>query len=291
VTPTVSVVIVTYNSRQHVPALLDSLQKHTSREECEVVAVDNRSIDGTADLIACEYPWVRLMRAARNAGLSAGVNAGVAESRGEFITVLNPDVRFDRDVLSPLAAYLRAHTDAGVVAPKLLNDDGTLQLSCRAFPGYATALFNRYSLLTRLFPSNKRSSRYLMSDFDHASLQDADWVSGAALMFPRRVFDQLGGWDAGFFLFNEDVDFCRRVHDAGYRIVYDPEVLVYHSIGVSESVSARVVIERHKSIWRYYRKHLGGNVARDAVTGAAIVVRCGALLAANGVRGALRKHC
>lgn len=280
----ISVVIVTYNSKRVVPACLASLAANTSRSTCEVVVVDNASSDGTPEMIAREYPWVRLVARHRNEGLSAGINAAVAASSGEYIAVLNPDIRFERDVLSPLAAYLREHDDAAVMAPKLLNDDGTLQMSCRAFPGYSTAFFNRYSILTRLFPRNRVSSRYLMSNFDHSSLQDVDWVSGAALMFSRRVFDELGGWDPAFFLFNEDVDFCRRAHDAGYRIVYYPEVAVYHSIGISESTSARLIIERHKSIWRYYRKHLRGGLLRDAVTGAGIAARCGALVAANGVR-------
>lgn len=277
-----SAVIVTYNSRAHVPACLDSLRAHCP--DAEVVAVDNASADGTPELIARDYPWVRLIARTTNAGLSAGVNEGVAASGGSCVVVLNPDVRFDHDVLSPLAAYLREHADVGVVAPKLLDDDGTLQLSCRAFPGYSTAFFNRYSALTRLFPGNRASSRYLMSDFDHASVRDVDWLSGAALMFPRALFDVLGGWDAGFFLFNEDVDFCRRVHDAGYRVVYDPEVAVYHRIGISTSAAPRVIIERHKSMWRYYRKHLRGNFLRDAVTGAGIATRCGYVLAMSGAR-------
>ena len=285
----VSAVIVTYNSRDEIAACLDSFARHTSRDVCEVVVVDNCSTDGTAGFVEASYPWVRLVRSRRNSGLSTGINAGVAASSGEFVAVINPDVRFERDVLSPLAAHLRAHGDVGVVAPKLLNDDGSLQLSCRAFPGYSTVLFNRYSLLTRLLPGNRRSRAYLMSDFDHASIRDVDWVSGAALMFPRRVFDELGGWDAGFFLFNEDVDFCRRVHDAGYRVVYDPEVFVYHSIGISEAASSRIVIERHRSIWRYYRKHLRRNAVVDAITAAGIAARCGALLMASMVRRRFRK--
>mgnify|MGYP001467947157 CR=1 FL=1 len=100
---------------------------------------------------------------------------------------LNPDVRFDSDVLAPLARYLADHPDAGVVAPKLLNDDGSLQLSCRSFPGYSTALFNRYSVLTKLMPGNRYSRDYLMADYDHTSQRDVDWVSGAALMFPRAA--------------------------------------------------------------------------------------------------------
>ncbi|TAK66694.1 MAG: glycosyltransferase family 2 protein [Dehalococcoidia bacterium] len=285
----VSAVIVTYNSREVIAGCLDSFASHTSREACEVVVVDNCSADGSAELVAADYPWVRLVRSPRNAGLSAGWNAGVAASSGEFVAVINPDVRFETDAMSPLAVYLRAHADAGVVAPKLLNDDGTLQLSCRAFPGYATVLFNRYSLLTRLLPGNRRSRDYLMSDFDHASVRDVDWVSGAALMFPRRVFDELGGWDAGFFLFNEDVDFCRRAHDAGYRVVYDPEAVVYHRIGISEAASARIIIERHRSIWRYYRKHLRQNVIVDALTAAGIAARCGVLLIVGAARWRLGK--
>ncbi len=280
----VSAVIVTYNSRGVIAACLDSFARQTSRDDCQVVVVDNRSCDGTADFVESACPWVWLVRSPKNAGLSAAINAGVAASSGEFVAVINPDVRFDGDALSPLASYLRAHPDAGVVAPKLLNDDGTLQLSCRAFPGYSTVLFNRYSLLTRLLPGNRRSREYLMSDFDHASIRDVDWVSGAALMFPRCVFDEIGGWDAGFFLFNEDVDFCRRVRDAGYRVVYDPEAVVYHRIGISEAASARIIIERHRSIWRYYRKHLRRNALVDAATAAGIAARCGVLLAVGAAR-------
>ncbi len=281
----VSVVIVGYNSRDDLPVALDSLREHTAGVSYDVTVVDNASRDGTAQLIEREYPWVRLIARGANIGLSGAGNEGAAASGGEFIVALNPDVRFDHDVLGPLAAYLRAHPDAGVVAPKLLNPDGTLQLSCRAFPGYSTALFNRYSLLTRLLPGNRFSRRYLMAGFDHASRRDVDWVSGAAMMFPRALFERLGGWDAGVFMFNEDVDFCRRVHDAGFRVVYMPEVWLYHEIGVSKRAPARMIIARHRSMWRYYRKHLSRNLALDGVTATGIAARCALLLASSAMRG------
>ena len=123
-----------------------------------------------------------------------------------------------------------------------------------------------------------------MSDFDHSTVREVDWVSGAALMLPRAVFDAVGGWDAGYFMFNEDVDLCRRVRDAGYVIVYDPAVALYHAIGVSVSTSPRMVIARHKSMWRYYRKHLRGGAVRDAVTATGISARCATVLGANGIR-------
>ncbi len=280
----VSVVIVTYNSHSVIGACLESLRAHTAGVSYEVIVVDNASPDGTADLVERDYPWARVIRRRTNGGLSAAINDGVAAASGRFVMQLNPDVRFDSDVLAPLARYLADHPDAGIVAPKLLNDDGSLQLSCRSFPGYSTALFNRYSVLTKLMPGNRYSRDYLMADYDHTSERDVDWVSGAALMFPRAVFDRLGGWDAGFFMFNEDVDFCRRAHDAGYRVVYHPASALYHSIGASESTSSRLVIERHRSMWRYYRKHLRGNAVRDVITGAGIAVRCAWVLAAARAR-------
>ena len=281
----VSVVIVTYNSRAVIGRCLDALQRHQGEASREVIVVDNASSDGTADMVACDYPWVKILRRATNGGLSAAINAGVAASSGTHIMQLNPDTQFDSDVMTPLSRYLASHADVGIVAPKLLNDDGTLQMSCRAFPGYSTALFNRYSILTKLLPGNRFSRDYLMADFDHAAERDVDWVSGAALMFSRALYDRIGGWDAGFFLYNEDVDFCHRAHDAGYRVVYEPAVSVDHSIGVSQSTSARLVIERHRSIWRYYRKHLRGNAARDAVTAVGVAARCASVLAANAVMG------
>jgi GT2 family glycosyltransferase len=109
------------------------------------------------------------------------------------------------------------------------------------------------------------------------------------MMFPRAVFDEVGGWDDGFFMFNEDVDFCRRIHDAGHRVVYYPDAVVYHTIGVSKHGSTRMVVERHKSMWRYYRKHLRGNPLRDALTGMAIAARCAAMLGQRGVRSLLAR--
>lgn len=288
-TPAVSIVIPTYNSKRHLAACFASLRAYTQGVTYETIVVDNASADGTSSFVAAEYPDVRIVRRATNGGYAAAINDGVAASAGRFVMVMNPDTRIEEDAISALAAHLSAHADIGVVAPKLLNEDGSLQLSCRAFPGYTTALFNRYSLLTRLFPRNRFSRGYLMEDFAHDEERDVDWVSGAALMFPRAVFDRAGGWDAGFFMFSEDVDFCRRVHDAGLRVVYLPDARVYHAIGVSKRAPARIVISRHRSMWRYYRKHMRGNLLLDVVTGAGIAARCGLMLAALGLRNGAGK--
>jgi GT2 family glycosyltransferase len=284
VNPDVSVVVVTYQSAADISRCLDALRDHTTVAEYEVIVVDNASSDGTANIVRREHPSAKLIERTTNIGLSGALNQGAAVAAGRHIFALNPDAQLRDDVVSTLAKYLDEHPDVGVVAPKLLDDDGTLQLSCRAFPSHATAIFSRYSLATRLFPLNRYSREYLMSDVSHDETRDVDWVSGAAMMFPRAVFERLGGWDAGFFMFNEDVDFCRRVHDAGLRVVYHPEVAVYHRIGVSRKAPPRIVVERHKSMWRYYRKHLRGNVVVDAATALGITVRCALVLAAQGAR-------
>jgi GT2 family glycosyltransferase len=278
----IAIVIVTYNSASVIDACLASLREHLD-DRVDVIVADNASRDGTVALIEREHPRVRVLRRVANGGLSAAVNDGVRASEGAYVMALNPDTRLTSDAVTPLAQYLQEHADVGVVAPKLLDDDGTLQLSCRRFPGYGTAFFGRYALLTRLLPRNRWSRDYLMQDYDHAGVRDVDWVSGAAMMFPRATFDRLGGWDAGFFMFNEDVDFCRRVRDVGLRVVYYPDAALYHTIGVSRRAPARIIIERHKSMWRYYRKHMRGNVVMDAVTAAGIAVRCAASLAARGL--------
>ena len=285
----ISVVIVTYNSREVAAAAIDSILAHTRGVSYEIIVVDNASPDDTGAFVSQRYRQtaiadgtLRVLHLPRNVGLSAALNHGVVASSGRYIMQLNPDCRFDSDTaadpehdpLSLLAAFLRQHEDVGVAAPQLLNDDGSLQLSCRAFPGYSTALFSRYSLLTKLWPNNPISRRYLMTGFDHTEQHDVDWVSGAAMMFPRAVFDQLDGWDANFFLFSEDVDFCKRAHNANLRVVYLPEARVHHTIGISKHPSRRAIIERHKSMYRYYRKHLRRTVLQDAITAPVIALRC-----------------
>jgi len=274
----VSIVIVTYNSAGVIERCLASLRAHVPG--AEVIVVDNASGDGSAELAERALPSARVIRRRRNDGLAAGVNEGAAAAGGRYVMALNPDTRLTSDAITPLARYLAAHPDVGIVAPRLLDEDGTLQLSCRRFPGYGTAFFGRYAPLTRLLPRNRWSRAYLMQDYDHASERDVDWVSGAAMLFSRAVWERLGGWDAGFFMFSEDVDFCRRMHEAGLRVVYYPHVALYHTIGVSRSAPPRMIIARHRSMWRYYRKHMRGNVALDAVTAAGIVARCGLQLAA-----------
>jgi N-acetylglucosaminyl-diphospho-decaprenol L-rhamnosyltransferase len=287
----VSIVIVSYNGRDYLRRCLRSLLEHTRGLEYEVVVVDNASQDGSADMVDAEFPSVLLLRRPSNAGLSTALNEGIRLGGGEMTVLLNPDVELRDNPFPAMARYLRDHPQVGILGPRILDDDGSLQLSCRRFPTFSVVFFNRYSLLTRLFPRNPFSTRYLMTDLDHRGTAEVDWLSLACWMAPRRLFDEVGFLDEGYFLYNEDVDFCQRVHRAGRKVGYFPEVSVVHRIGGStSSLPSRSVIERHRSMWRYYRKYMRRGFLLDGPVLVGIAFRCAYTLALNNVKRLRRRR-
>jgi GT2 family glycosyltransferase len=185
-----------------------------------------------------------------------------------------------------MLGYLRSHPRTAVVGPRMIDRGGRLQYSARGFPDHLTFLFNRYSLLTRLFPRNPYSRRYLLSDWDHASVRPVDWLSGACLVVRRAAIDEVGPMDEAFFMFNEDVDWCRRMRMAGWDVVYIPDAVVRHDIGASRrKVPARLILERHKGMIHYFRKHHPAPAPLDALAATLIMARAHLLVALNRRRG------
>ena len=255
--PDCSVVIVNYHSEALLRACLESLPSSADPLSLEVIVVDN-SGTARASGVLDAWPDVRLIEAGGNVGFAHACNLGMANARGRHLLLLNPDTVAYPGAVATLSRHLDASPEAGVVAARLLNPDGTLQYSCRRFPRPLSIFFGRYSLLTRLFPGNPVSRDYLYLDWDHVQVRPVDWASGACLMVRRDVFERVGGLDEGYFLFVEDMDWCRRIRDAGHEVVYVPEAEVTHRIGASRGpVPAWVTWERHRSMLRYIRKHFG----------------------------------
>ena len=270
----VSVIVVYYRSPAAMRTCLAALPAALAGRAAEVSGVDNASGDGLADEIRRTHPGVRLLANAENVGFARGVNRGLAEARGRCLLLLNPDTRLEPGAVERLAAWLDAHPGTGAVGPRIVDPDGSLQLSCRRFPTHWTGFFNRYSLLTRLFPGNPWSRAYLMLDFDHASTRTVDWISGACLMTRRDVVDRVGPMDEAFFLFNEDVDWCRRMHDAGYDVVYLPAAVCMHEVGASRgAIPAWLIWRRHQGMSHYFRKHHPGPWPWMALTDLGIFAR------------------
>lgn len=284
--PRVSVISVTYNHRFTIGASLSLLAP--AAPGIETIVVDNASTDGTAAFIKAEYPGVILVESTRNGGFGYGCNLGASQSHGETLLFLNPDARAMPQAVEKLHDFLRRNPAAGAVGPSILRGS-EVEYSCRPFPGYRQALFHRYSLLTRLFPRNRFSAEYLLSSWDHASARRVDWLSGSALAVRRDVFESLGGFDEGYFLFCEDTDLCRRIWNAGRHVWYTPEAVVEHDIGESLGASSlRTLYQRHRSIWRYYSKFHGGSRLKNGVTFAGIGIRFGVYLFTFALRRMIR---
>jgi len=279
----IAAIIINYKSRDAVAGCLDALA--AGGEEFERVVVDNDSRDGTAGMLEERYPGVRLIANTQNVGYARAVNQGIAATRAPFVLVLNPDCVMRPDAPRVLADYLLSHPRVGIAGPQLLDGSGRIEYSGRSFPTPFTFLFNRYSLLTRLFPNNRWSRHYLLSDWDRTTEREVDWLSGACLMVRRDAIDEVGGMDEQFFMFNEDVDWCRRMNLAGWSVSFVPAAVAVHEIGASKRrVSARVIWERHTGMIHYFRKHHPMNPVLDALASAFILSRAGVMLIANALR-------
>jgi hypothetical protein len=282
--PDCSVIIVNYHSEAALRGCLESLPASAHPLALEVIVVDNSGTaraSGALDL----FPGVRLLETGVNCGFARACNLGMAAARGRHLLLLNPDTVAHPGAVATLAGHLDAHPRVGVAAARLLDPDGTLQYSCRRFPRPLSMFFGRYALLTRLLPGNRFSREYLYLDFDHAAAREVDWVAGACLMARREVLARVGPLDDGYFLFVEDMDWCRRIRDARYAVVYVPEAVVTHRIGVSRGPApARVVWERHRSMLRYVHKHFTWSWPLVALAGGGLMARAAILVLAGWLR-------
>jgi N-acetylglucosaminyl-diphospho-decaprenol L-rhamnosyltransferase len=290
----VSVLIVSYHCREDVLACVQSLADSRGTRRIDVTVVDNGSTDGTLEMLADRAPHVQLVPLGTNAGFSKANNVGMARARGRHVLVLNPDTVVEPGALDRLSDWLDTHDTAGVAAPRLLNADGTDQRTARSFPTPAAALFGRRSPLTRWFPHNHWSARFL-SGSAHTGTEPfrIDWVSGAAMMVPASVIARVGGFDESFFLFWEDADWCKRIADAGLEVWCVPQARITHDEGGTRAHgwAPRVVIHFHRGAYLYWRKHHAPqpwNPVRWLVAGA-LCGRALVVMAREQARAALQK--
>lgn len=251
-----TIVVVSWNVRELLRACLVSIDRGRGALSLQVIVVDNASTDGSAEMVAGEFPWVELIASAENVGFPAGNNLGLARARGRHVLLLNPDTEVIGDALPTLVAYLDAHPDVGVVGPQLRNADGSVQSSRRRFPTLATAFFES-TWLEGLAPRGLLDRYYVRDQADDAT-SAVDWVVGAALMVRGEVVQQVGPLDEGYFMYSEELDWCRRICDAGWRVVYLPAAQIVHHYGKSseQAVTARH-IQFQRAKLRYFRKFHG----------------------------------
>jgi N-acetylglucosaminyl-diphospho-decaprenol L-rhamnosyltransferase len=266
--PLVSVLVVSYNVREHLERCLASVEACAAQESTiavETIVVDNASRDGSAEMVRAHFPGVRLMVNGTNVGFTCAVNQGLAVAQGAAVLLLNPDAELMEEALGALWGELQAHRDVAVVGPKVLNSDGTVQPSRRTFPDLTIA-FVESTILQRVLGDLPALRRYYCRDLPEDEPQDVDWLTGACLLVRREAIEQVGGLDERFFMYFEEVDWCWRMRRAGWRVRYQPAArVVHHSSRSADQDVTRRHIHFNTSKWRFYAKHYGsfwGQVVR-----------------------------
>ncbi len=221
------IVLVNYNTTALLLTCLDTLARQQLDVDHRVVVVDNNSRDGGCEQIAAAHPSVTLIRNAANGGYAKAVNQAIREFNSDYILVLNPDIEVTPGAINAMLAFMTKTPDAGIVGGKLLNPDGTLQHSCRTFYTLPVILLRR-TFLGKLFPNSRLIARHLMTDWDHHSVREVDWMLGACLMIRRDALKEVGLMDERFFLYFEDVDWCYRMKKGGWKVYYLPDAQMIH---------------------------------------------------------------
>jgi GT2 family glycosyltransferase len=251
-----TVIIVSWNVRGLLRRCLCSLIPALAplKRGSEIIVVDNASTDGSPEVVASEFPGVQLILNAENRGFTAANNQGLAVSQGRTLLLLNPDTEVLGEALATMVEYMEAHPQVGALGPQLRCPDGSLQSSRRRFPTLATALVES-TVIQERWHDNRILRRYYMADTPDDAVQPVDWVVGACVMVRRETFEEVGGLDEGYFMYSEEMDWCHRIKDAGWEVIYLPTATVIHHEGKS---SEQVVPARHiyfqSSKVRYFRK-------------------------------------
>ncbi|HEU0305088.1 MAG TPA: glycosyltransferase family 2 protein [Gaiellaceae bacterium] len=250
----VSVVVVTYNALPWLERCLESVAGY------ETIVVDNGSTDGTVELVRERFPGAMLVEQP-NLGLAAGWARGIESAAGRYVMLLNADAWAADDAVERLLAFADEHPQAAIVAPKLINPDGTLQRSVRGFPTL-WRLATEYFFLRKLAPRSRALNAFYAGDFDHEDTREAEFVMGACLFVRRDAIDAVGPPDSAFFLFSEETDWCYRFHQAGWAVLYYPEAEVVHVSGASHG--GRLFKENVRGHLRFFAKHHGRREAERA---------------------------
>jgi len=228
----VSVLIVSYNVKEYVNHAIDSILR-SSIDNYEIIVVDNHSFDGTVEYIEQYHPEVNVIANQENIGFGKAINQAEKVANGDYYLILNPDTVIQENTIETLLNYMEQNENVGMVGPKILNSDGTLQAACkRSFPTLKVAVPKLLGLDV-LFPNSKWAGKYNLSYLDPDQINKVDAISGSCMFIRKELFQDLRGFDETFFMFGEDLDICFRIWQAGFEIHYLPTTQIIHYQGES----------------------------------------------------------
>ena len=250
--------IVSYNSLNFLKECLDSILENPPELNYEIIVVDNASHDGTAEFVKNNYPEVTLISNNKNIGFAAANNRAIERSHSKYILLLNSDCMVYEKSLGILVDFMESRPGIGITGPKIINNDGTIQLSCRRFP----SMFNAaaHTILTDIFPGNPFSKKYKLIDIDRDEPLKVDWVSGSCMIIRRKALEDTGILDERYFMYVEDLDICYRMWQKNWEVYYDPGAKIMHHIaGSSGRGKIKSSFRMQRSVfyffWKNYRKN------------------------------------
>lgn len=252
-----SFIIVSWNAKRCLFECLESLEKELNEYHAEIIVVDNGSVDGSSEMVRERFPGVVLIENQENLGFAKANNIGILRSEGKYIYFVNSDVKILNGCIKLMTNYMEKHSNVGLLGPKVLNADHTIQPSCKHFPTLLRS-FCRAVALDSLFPKTRFFEGEFMTCSSSDTIQPVDIIVGCFWMVRRTAIEEVGLLDERFFIYSEDKDWCKRFHEAGWAVIYFPEAKIIHYGGASSAnTPIRFYLEMQKANLQYWEKHHG----------------------------------
>ena len=255
--PELSILIISWNCYEDTRLCLESIT-HSDAQDYEIVIIDNASSDNTVDYVRSKFPQVNIVVNDRNVGHTKAVNQGLKLVRGNYVLLLDADTELAKDAIPEMLKFLKDHPDTDLVAPRTFNTDGSVQNTARNFPNVMSGIFGRQSFLTRVFPNNPFSRRYLKLDFLATNEPfQVESVSSACMFFRRPLVDEVGYWDEGYPGYWVDTDWCMQLKEQGRQVYCVPSAVITHheQNRRGKKKSPRRIRMFHNGAYRFYTKH------------------------------------
>jgi N-acetylglucosaminyl-diphospho-decaprenol L-rhamnosyltransferase len=250
-----SIILVNYNGSAFLDNCLNSIEQTAKQSDREVVIIDNCSTDDSIKLVKDNFSHFKLISSQVNLGFSKANNLAIKHSQGKHLLFLNTDTILIENTPQILSEYLNQHQDIGAIGSRITFEDGSYQLSGGKLPNLAIELWDKIK-----YGLDRRWHQVFSGIYDrqYSTIREVGWLTGACLMIRRDVFEQIGGFDESFFMYFEDKDICKRVHEAGFKVIYYPETSLIHLLGgSSQGIKKSVNTYYRDSQLYYYQKHLG----------------------------------
>lgn len=251
-----SIVIVNYNTKKLLADTIQSVIDTVDSTKYEIIVVDNASTDGSIEMLNKQYPNVNLIENKDNLGFSKANNIGIKQASGRYILILNSDTKVLDQCFEKCLEYMDSNIHVGVLGCKLLLASGKLDHACKR--GFPTPEASLYYILKfhKLFPASKRFGQYTLNYLPIDEINEVDALTGAFMMVRKEVIDKIGLLDETFFMYGEDLDWCFRIKEAGYKVIYYPEaVTIHYKGGSSKRKRYKTIYEFHRAMYIFYNKH------------------------------------